>query len=59
MEQAAQNLKLIEIPVMELAWKRTLGVRYRKNAYLSPASRSFIEILHAEAKRLRSISAIE
>ena len=59
LEQATQNLKLVEIPVKELAWKRTLGVRYRKDAYLSPAARKFIEILKSEAAKLRGTSALE
>ena len=53
MKQSAQRSRLVEIPVKELAWTRTLGVRYRKDAYLLPAARKFIEILKSEAKRLR------
>lgn len=54
LQQAARQPNLVEIPVKELAWKRTLGVRYRRDAYLSPAARKFIEILEAEAARLYS-----
>ncbi len=54
LQQAARQLNLIEIPVKELAWKRTLGVRYRKDAYLSPAACRFIAILKAEAEKLRA-----
>ena len=53
LKQSAQRSRLVEIPVRELAWTRTLGVRYRKDAYLSPAARKFIEILKTEATRLR------
>ena len=53
LKQSAQRSRLVEIPVKELAWTRTLGVRYRKDAYLSPAARKFIEILKSEAARLR------
>ncbi len=54
MKQSAPRSRLVEIPVKELAWTRTLGVRYRKDAYLPPAARRFIEILKAEAKRMRA-----
>jgi DNA-binding transcriptional LysR family regulator len=54
MKQSAQRSRLVEIPVKELAWTRTLGVRYRKDAYLSPAARKFTEILKTEATRLRA-----
>jgi DNA-binding transcriptional LysR family regulator len=54
LRQSAQRSHLVEIPVKELAWKRPLGVRYRKDAYLSPAARKFIEILRTEAARLRA-----
>lgn len=53
MKQSAQHFSLVEIPIKELAWKRLLGVRYRKGAYLSPVARKFIEILKAEAMRQR------
>lgn len=53
MKQSAQRSRLVEIPVRELEWTRTLGVRYRKDAYLSPAARKFIEILKTEATSLR------
>lgn len=53
LHQSTQRSKLVEIPVKELAWTRQLGVRYRKDAYLSPAARKFIELLREEAFRLR------
>jgi DNA-binding transcriptional LysR family regulator len=40
---------LTELRVNELAWKRSVGVSYRKGAYLSPTARRFIEILKAAA----------
>ena len=53
LEQHEWRARLAELPVKELAWKRQLGVRYRKDAYLSPAARRFIEVLKGEAlKRL-------
>jgi len=41
---------LVELRVKELAWKRSVGVSYRKNAYLSPAARRFIDILKSTAR---------
>jgi DNA-binding transcriptional LysR family regulator len=58
-DRAGKHRCVVEIPVKELAWTRTLGVRYRKDAYLSPAKRRFIEILRTEATRLRGTSAIK
>ena len=51
-----KRFELAELPVKELAWKRSIGVSYRKDAYLSPAARRFIDILkstagHAHASR--------
>ncbi len=54
LKKTAQGVRLVEIPVKELVWTRQLGVRYRKDAYLSPAARKFIEILKIEAARLRA-----
>lgn len=45
---------LAEIPVKEMIWRRRTGVSYRKDAYLSPAARRFIEILKATAKEIAS-----
>jgi DNA-binding transcriptional LysR family regulator len=53
LQQSSLPTRLVEIPVKELAWTRQLGVRYRKDAYLSPASQKFIGILKIEAARLR------
>jgi DNA-binding transcriptional LysR family regulator len=50
LQRSAQQLRLRELPVRELAWRRSVGVIYRKDAYLSPAARRFIEILKAAAK---------
>ena len=44
------KLALRELPVMELAWRCPVGVRYRKDAYLSPAAGRLIEFLKATAK---------
>jgi DNA-binding transcriptional LysR family regulator len=50
--EAAPRLRLVELRVKELTWRRPLGVRYRRDAYLSPAAKRFIEILKATAKEI-------
>lgn len=49
---AAARLPIRELHVKDLAYTRPLGVYYRKDAYLSPAARRFIEILKATAKEI-------
>jgi DNA-binding transcriptional LysR family regulator len=49
LEQFAPHFKLVELPVRELKWTRRVGVSYRKDGYLSPAARRFIDILKATA----------
>jgi DNA-binding transcriptional LysR family regulator len=46
-EAAATQPRLKILPVKDLEWVRPVAVAYRKNAYLSPAARRFIEILKA------------
>ncbi|MGH8679094.1 MAG: LysR family transcriptional regulator, partial [Burkholderiales bacterium] len=43
LREAAARVRLSELAVAELAWSRRVGVMYRKDAYLSPAARRFIE----------------
>jgi len=50
--QAAHRFRLVGIPVKELEWTRPIGVIYRKDAYLSPAAKRFIEILKTTAKEI-------
>jgi DNA-binding transcriptional LysR family regulator len=52
LRQAVEGLALTEIPVKELQWTRHFGVMYRKDAYLPPAARRFIEILKITVKDL-------
>lgn len=52
MLKVVPHLRLAELHVKELAWPCRLGVRYRKDAYLSPAARRLIEILKATAKEI-------
>ena len=44
-QNAASRFRLKEVPLKELTWRRPLGVIYRKDAYLSPSTQRFIEIL--------------
>jgi DNA-binding transcriptional LysR family regulator len=48
---AVGQLRLKILPVKDLVWLRPVAIAYRKDAYLSPAARRFIEILGAIAKR--------
>ena len=45
-----EGLRLAELRVKELAWRRPLVARYRRGAYLSPAAKLFIDVLNATAK---------
>jgi DNA-binding transcriptional LysR family regulator len=49
---AAPRFRLRELQIKELAWRRPVGVIYRKDAYLSPAATRLIKILKAMAKDL-------
>lgn len=48
----ASSMHLVELPVKGLWSRQNIGVCYRKDAYLSPAARRFIEILKATAKEM-------
>lgn len=48
---AAPHARFAEFRVRELEWIRRVGVVYRKDAYLSPVARRFIEILKSTARR--------
>jgi DNA-binding transcriptional LysR family regulator len=49
---APEGLRLAELRVKELAWRRPLVARYRRNAYLSPAAKLFIDVLNATAREI-------
>ena len=51
-QQAAHRYGVKEIPVKELQWRRPVGVIYRKDAYLSPVAKRFIEVLKKTAKEV-------
>ena len=50
LRQSAAHLPLVDLRVRELAWSVPVGVRYRKDAYLSPAAQRFIEVLRGTAR---------
>ena len=52
LQQAAPQLRLVELPVRELAWTMRVGIGHRKDAYLSPAAHRFIGILKTTAKEI-------
>ena len=54
---AAPTLRLVELCIKELAWRRPLAARYRKDAYLSPTARLFLDILKAMAKEVSARGA--
>lgn len=54
---AAAQHRLIILPVKGLDWARPVAVAYRKDAYLSPAARRFIEVLKATARGISGAPA--
>lgn len=50
--EATARSRFVELRVRDLTYTRRVGVMYRKDAYLSPAARRFIEILKATAKEI-------
>jgi len=48
---AAPRHRLKELPVEDATWRRPIGIIRRKDAYLSPAVRRFVEILKTTANR--------
>ena len=53
-EEAATRLRLKILPIRRSDWVRPVAVAYRRDAYLSPAARRFIEILKATAASQRA-----
>jgi DNA-binding transcriptional LysR family regulator len=51
-KQVMPRSRFVELPVKELTWVRQIGVYYRKEAYLSPTARRFIDILKFTAKAM-------
>lgn len=55
--EGESRARLTEIPVKGLAGRQSIRVYYRRDAYLSPAARRFIEILKATAKEIAAGNA--
>jgi len=51
-QYATAHFRIAVLRVKDLVYTRRVGVIYRKDAYLSPAARRFIEILKATAKEI-------
>ena len=49
-QQAAPYFRLKTLLVKDVTWRRPICVIYRKDAYLFPTARRFIEVLKAVAK---------
>jgi len=49
-QATAAQLNLKILPVRDLDWIRRVAAAYRKDAYLPPAARRFIDILKATAR---------
>jgi len=52
LNDSSNALRLRELPINELTWRRPVGVLTRKEAYLSPAARRFLELLRAYASKV-------
>ena len=53
-QESAARLKLKILPLRRSDWVRRVAVAYRKDAYLSPAARRFVEILKATGAKERA-----
>jgi len=51
LRQIQSRHRVVELPVKEFKVRRGIGVFHRKDAYLSPVTRRFIELLKATAKQ--------
>ena len=58
LRQQARQFALVELPLKEVTHVRHVSVIYRKDGYLSPATRRLIEILKAKAKGIAGENAI-
>lgn len=56
-DQSRAEIPLLELPLRETLYRRSLAVGYRKNAYLSPAARRFIDLLKKAAKDFAASSS--
>jgi DNA-binding transcriptional LysR family regulator len=56
LRRALLELRVKELPVKELIWRRPVGIMYREGGYLSPAGKRFIMILKAAAKEIAAVT---
>jgi len=52
LRQIKSRYRVVELPIKGFSVKRSVGVFYRRDAYLSPVARQFIDILRSTAKNL-------
>jgi DNA-binding transcriptional LysR family regulator len=52
LQQAAGRMRLKELPLKELQLRRPVGVVYRKDGYLPPSARQFIDLLKGVTKTI-------
>ena len=52
LKQIKARYRVVELPIRGFSVRRSVGVFYRKDAYLSPAARQFIRILKDTAKSI-------
>jgi DNA-binding transcriptional LysR family regulator len=52
LEQAARQYRLSELRIKELTWRRRVGITYRRDGYLSPLARRFMDLLKTVVKDL-------
>jgi DNA-binding transcriptional LysR family regulator len=56
LQQIKARHRVVELPIKGFKVKRSVGVFYRRDAYLSPVARQFISILKATAENIASES---
>ena len=49
---AIKRHRLVKVPVKGMYCRRTVAVSYRKDGFLSPAAKRFVEILKATAQEI-------
>ena len=52
--EALRHYNFVDLPVRKLAYTRSIGVYYRKDAYLPPVTKRFLEVLKKTASQVGS-----
>lgn len=52
LRESEAQLGLVALPLKKVLWRRRLAVGYRRDAYLSPVARRFIDLLKRAAKEI-------